>query len=162
MTTFDEWYDDPATLSDESTNDLKDAERIARAAYEAGARSRDEEVRLLRKAAQRVLPLLEHASECEVSRMRLDDHKGRGCPPSDEEDECDCGLSRKAILSIFLLESGSLYVNAGCFNGTPREFLAAVNKTHGTNEHAKAYARAIKAAEALWPQRRKAARKGKR
>ena len=49
MTTFDEWYDDPATLSDESTNDLKDAERIARAAYEAGARSRDEEVARFRK-----------------------------------------------------------------------------------------------------------------
>ena len=48
--TFDEWYDDPATLSDESTNDIKDAERIARAAYEAGARSaktRDSELALL-------------------------------------------------------------------------------------------------------------------
>ena len=36
MKTFDEWYDDTATLPDESTKDL------ARAAYEAGARSRDE------------------------------------------------------------------------------------------------------------------------
>jgi len=51
VVTFDEWYDDPATLGEMPTDllRLQNCRLIARAAYEAGARSRDEEVERLRK-----------------------------------------------------------------------------------------------------------------
>ena len=50
--TFDEWYDDPKTLETvrrESVNPNITTYGITRAAYEAGARSRDKEVERLRK-----------------------------------------------------------------------------------------------------------------
>ena len=40
-------------------------------------------------------------------------------------------------------------IATGCFRGTVKEFLAAVRKTHGDNEHAKAYRAAVKFIRAM-------------
>ena len=53
--TFDEWYDDPAT---QDALPVK-ARDVTRAAYEAGARSRDEEVERLRAALDTAAQLLD-------------------------------------------------------------------------------------------------------
>lgn len=54
--------------------------------------------------------------------------------------------SRRDMLYI-VKHAATLMVKAGCFWGTSAEFLAAVEKTHGTNRHAIAYRAAIALAE---------------
>ena len=48
--------------------------------------------------------------------------------------------SRNAFLTIIKKDN---YVSTGCFSGTKEEFLDQVEKTHGDNEFAKAYQKAI-------------------
>ena len=62
--------------------------------------------------------------------------------------------SRRDWLIIWRCEDG-VFVIAGCFTGTRKKFAAQVKKTHGNNEHAKAYAAALKLADAMWPSKRK-------
>ncbi len=67
---------------------------------------------------------------------------------------CPIG-SRQETLSMFLGDKGELYAQTGCFWGSMSEFEAAVKKTHGDNEHGRAYAAAIRAARAMWPAKAK-------
>ncbi len=55
--------------------------------------------------------------------------------------------SRDDYLSAWLADAGVL-VTAGCFHGTLDEFRAAVEATHGNNEHGREYAAAIALIEA--------------
>lgn len=60
--------------------------------------------------------------------------------------------SRSDYLLSYLTNAGVM-VKAGCFFGTLDEFAAAVEKTHGDNEHGKEYRMAILMIEshaALW------------
>ena len=50
--------------------------------------------------------------------------------------------SRKAYLVAKLVD-GSLEITTGCFTGTLEEFEAAVEKTHGDNQHGQDYRAAI-------------------
>ena len=53
--------------------------------------------------------------------------------------------SDEGVLELYKCESGWWYVKRGCFSGSLPEFLAAVEKKHGDNEHGRKY-RAIVAA----------------
>lgn len=55
--------------------------------------------------------------------------------------------SRDDYLSAWLADAGVM-VTAGCFHGTLDEFRAAVEATHGNNEHGREYAAAIAMIEA--------------
>ena len=50
--------------------------------------------------------------------------------------------SRADCLLVFLTDNG-IYLRTGCFFGDLKEFSAAVEETHGTNEHAAEYKAAI-------------------
>ena len=50
--------------------------------------------------------------------------------------------SANGTLEAWPTEDG-LYFRRGCFFGTPAEFLSAVEKTHGDNEHGRAYRAAV-------------------
>ena len=47
--------------------------------------------------------------------------------------------SEQGTLELYPCENDTWYVKRGCFTGTKDEFLAAVEKTHGDNTHAKKY-----------------------
>jgi Pentapeptide repeats (8 copies) len=55
--------------------------------------------------------------------------------------------SRCDYLAVWLTDAG-VYVKAGCFWDTLAEFKKAVEATHGTTDHGKEYAAAIKLIEA--------------
>ncbi len=50
--------------------------------------------------------------------------------------------SRRSQLHGFATDKG-VWLKTGCFNGTATEFLKQVKKTHGNNEHGKAYKKAV-------------------
>jgi uncharacterized protein YjbI with pentapeptide repeats len=51
--------------------------------------------------------------------------------------------SRGAMLTVTKDDAGMLTVMTGCYRGTLDEFVAAVAKTHGDNDHGRAYAAAV-------------------
>ena len=51
--------------------------------------------------------------------------------------------SRLNFTTFFRAEGKQIYVKCGCFSGDIEEFAAAVQATHGNNQHAKAYMAAI-------------------
>lgn len=55
--------------------------------------------------------------------------------------------SRDDCVTFFRCDDKKIHVAAGCFRGTIDEFAAAVQKTHGGNEHAQAYNLAIRLAK---------------
>lgn len=55
--------------------------------------------------------------------------------------------SRNDTVTFFVTEGGGIGVVCGCFSGTLEEFAAAVEKTHGDNEHGQAYRLAIELAK---------------
>jgi hypothetical protein len=63
--------------------------------------------------------------------------------------------SRSDYLLSFNTEKG-IIIKAGCFTGTIEEFRAAVEKTHGDNDHGKEYAMAMLLIEshfAIWSEK---------
>ena len=47
--------------------------------------------------------------------------------------------SRKDYLIALKLDDGNIEIRAGCFVGSIKNFMEAVKKTHGKNDHGKAY-----------------------
>ena len=58
-----------------------------------------------------------------------------------------CIGSRNGTTTFFRNADNGISVACGCFYGTIDEFAAAVTKTHGDNEHARAYRHAIEIAK---------------
>ena len=58
-----------------------------------------------------------------------------------------CIGSRDGTTTFFRNANNGISVSCGCFYGTIDEFAAAVTKTHGDNEHARAYRHAIEIAK---------------
>ena len=58
-----------------------------------------------------------------------------------------CIGSRDGTTTFFRNADNGISVACGCFYGTIDEFAAAVTKTHGDNEHARAYRHAIEIAK---------------
>ena len=58
-----------------------------------------------------------------------------------------CIGSRNGFTTFFRAKGKKIYVSCGCFCGDIDEFEAKVKKTHGDNEHAKAYMLAIELAK---------------
>ena len=56
--------------------------------------------------------------------------------------------SRDDFVTFFRTKSMEIYVKCGCFKGNIDQFLTAVQRTHGDNEHAKAYRLAADLAKA--------------
>lgn len=55
--------------------------------------------------------------------------------------------SRNGFTTFFRTKDRKIFVACGCFRGDIDEFEAKVKKTHGDNEHAKAYMLAIELAK---------------
>ena len=55
--------------------------------------------------------------------------------------------SRNGTTTFFNCKDGKIRVSCGCFYGDLDEFLEAVNKTHGDNEHGQVYRLAIEMAK---------------
>ena len=55
--------------------------------------------------------------------------------------------SRNDCVTFFRCDDSKIHVAVGCFRGTIDEFAAAVQETHGDNEHAQAYNLAIQLAK---------------